>query len=1140
MSTMSGDSGKCQVYIYLDEKFIDLPLDEEDTCEDLCTELCKRYNIGPVVQLLVGLRIHEERWFLAPCAKPQPGKKYEFRVRFKIPKLSNLKKLNHGLFNYYYYQLRHDLLQSKIPEMEYDEYKNKILGYVVNDMYRKMVESNVSVSELKRTYEDYMPRKINKEHTLLIFNWARSKVFNSLNKICHVTHDADYVKSVYINDIDNIAPGYLYEEYNGSIPYPREDGLLKPGKCRVKIRFVPYVSRSSTKRDKASSKTAAIQKDELELPGLKVFYSQEWRHIANIDEIFTILVENLTVNISLKDQPNLYSIDFNSQTELDSFVTCLCGYYRLMCKWTVYLCKPYLWSPSLNRLTELKCHGPIGGQFSYNKLKEKNSSIGANIVRQCETNYDTYFVDILEQTCFKTYKLTYSDHRWHVYGDGDQVSVYDELVDVLRNLNPEIQHLYRLSPTEHDKAPALLLCSTQSDMVTKPALHDVNEMRSAGPQIINPLTDLAISRNKLKGDDYFDRARAELRVKPNSSVKVMILSLKNNRSALLSEFLQLASFWASIDSVDIIKLYGVTLSKPVSMVLESSLEDPLDVFLRKRKHVSLASLIEVGHSLTRALYYLQENKFVHGRIRCSSMFVTKYDRNEGTLVAKLGDPGLVHQYIYTEQDLLWIPIEYHKLTPRDVQLMKTDLKTDAWACSTALWEIFSRGKRANIRNPKQFIQDGLRLKVPTELEDIRELYECMWNGWLVDPDKRISPQIMISKLVQARQKINYCEIGPSRLNGTARSANGSCSQRSILSIETDSTFLHSRTDVSGSSYVSNGSDLDGASNASSECSSQPLISNGGSSQYSGGSDDGMNQDQANAFFYDCPDYIELPDGAKIIFQGEIGQGYYGRVFKGCIDYGNDTAMRKVALKTIHNNASNMMQTILDFKREVAIMQKLNHENIVQFNKFIDERDKLVVVMEYMENGSLLDFLGYNRHRLTKQDLLRFAKDIANGMHHLFEMKIIHRDLAARNILVQSIDCVKISDFGLAQVTDSDNYYRERTNRVLPVRWYAPETLENFKYSHQSDVWSYGVTLYEMFTYGENPYSDVDITSRVQMFRVLESGTRLELQGEPNRDVQEQMMVPCFHWQAKQRPSFEQLLHIIEVLINQEGELIRPL
>lgn len=1123
------DESKCQVYVYSKEKFTEVTLKEGDTCEDLCTALCEECKIGPLVQLLVGLRIYPEKWFLPPCARPQAGKKYEFRLRFKIPKLSNLKALDGGLFNYYYFQLRHDLLQSKIGEIESD--KNKILGYVVNDMYREMVEENKTVDQLKRTYEEYIPRKINKEHSLFFFNCARTKVFNTLSKIRHKDHNVDYVKSVYIDDIDSNAPEYLYEEYNGSIPYLQVDETLKAGKCWVKIKFVPYANKTK----KGLTPAAKEQKEDSEaLPGLKVFYSREWKHVANIDEIFTILVQNLTVNISLKDQSNLYSIDFATQTELDSFITCLAGYYRLMCKWTVYLCKPYLYSPSLNRLKELKCHGPIGGKFSIRKIAEKNSSVGANIVRQCEEKYNTYYVDILEhENQMKTYKLTYKNNLWHVERGPDTSNTYDELLDALRNLNPNIKNLYRLSPSEYDKAPNLLLCAPQSDMTSKRLVRDAQEMRQVRPQIVNAAKELIINRNALKseGDGFFERTRAEMLLPNNSKMEVTLRLLKNDkRDACLGDFLQLADFWANIDSVDIIKLYGVTLFKPVSMVLECSRDGPLDEFLRRHPHVSLSSLIEVAHSLARALYYLQENGLIHGRIRCSTLMVTRYDVNTKRLIAKLGDPGLWQRQQYTNKDLLWIPVEYHDLGPREVQLLKQDLKADVWACATTLWEIFSRGERILIKDPKQFIAKGDRLPAPAESDDIREIYQCMYNGWLIDPDKRIAPQMIISKLVQARQKSDYCVVRDSVMNGRNHSSNGSYS---AISVKTGSTLLHSHTDVS-SSYVSNGSDCDAGSNASSECSSQPLISNGGSSQYSAGSySGGWDPSQAEQFLHDCTGFIELPHGKKVIFQGELGQGHYGKVYRGCIDNGDYSI--PVALKTI-NNAMDMDKAVKDFKREVAIMKKLNHKNIVKFMDFIDELDKLVVVMEYVENGSLLDFLGYKKYDLNKLYLLRFAKDIASGMQHLYEKKIIHRDLAARNILVQSMECVKISDFGLAQVTDGSNYYVAQSTRHLPIKWYAPETLRTQKYSFQSDIWSFGVTLYEMFTYGETPYPGIDIRNGDQLHHmIVNENVRLELESS-DRDVYSRLMEPCFYLD-RPRPLFAELVNIIDDMIDQYGEAL---
>lgn len=1144
MSNDSGNSSKCQVYVYLREAFIDVPITEDETCEDLCTSLCQQFGFGPLVQLLVGLRIHEERWFLPPSARPQAGKKYEFRVRFKIPKLSHLKSLDRALFSYYYYQLRHDLLQSKIPEIEYDEYKNKILGYVVNDMYRKMVEDGVSVADLKRTYEDYIPRKINKEHSLLFFNWARTKVFNSLNKISNREHDVDYVKTVYIDDIDNLAPGYLYEEYSGHIPFPEEDGISKQGKCRVKIKFVPYTQPSSKSKAGGNGSKKGVPKDDMEeQPGLKVFYSREWRHVANIDEIFTILVDNLTVNISIQDQPNLYSIDFGSQTELDSFVTCLAGYYRLMCKWTVYLCKPYLYSPSLNRLTDIKCHGPIGGKFSYRKILEKNSTVGANIVRQCEIAYDTYYVDMLEcDNQMRTYKLKYGQNRWQVQRDGGKWDTFEELTEALLNLNPAIQKLYRLSPTEHDKSPNLQLCMAQNTIASKRMLRDAQEMRQVRPQIVNAAQELIINRNALKseGDGFFNRTRADLLMPNNTKMEVTLRLLKDDKKKdHLGDFLQLADFWNSVDSLDIVKLYGVTLYKPVAMVMELSRDDPLDEFLRRHPKVTFGSLLAVAHSLARALYYLQEKQLVHGRIRCSSMLVTLYDRRENRLIAKLGDPGLCQLQQYTDQDLFWIPVEYHELGPREVQLLRTDFRADVWACSTTLWEIFSRGRPLRVPNAKQYLASGHRLKAPKETEEVSEIYYCMYNGWMADPDKRLSPQMIITKLMQAGQKGNYHQIGAS--NGTTHSGNGSFSAHSILSIETDSTVLQSHTDISSSSYTSNGSDCDARSNASSECSSQPLISNGGSSHYSVGSSSGWNRPGRGVtdhFAHDCLAYIELSHGRTVTFQGKIGQGHYGNVYQGEISNAHGDPI-KVALKTINiGNAVDLNRAMKDFKREVEIMKKLNHRNIVRLLEFVDEPDRMVVVMEYIEHGSLERYLQYKRYDLTNLNKLNFARDIANGMHHLFEKQIIHRDLAARNILVQDENWVKISDFGLAQVTDGNHYYYAQSFRSLPIKWYAPETLERQRYSPKSDVWSFGVTLYEMFTCN-TPYSNVEIQNGEQLYEmIVRQNVRLRL-SEEDREIDESLMQPCFDLDPHLRPSFQELLGYINNLIDQYGELIQP-
>lgn len=208
--------------------------------------------------------------------------------------------------------------------------------------------------------------------------------------------------------------------------------------------------------------------------------------------------------------------------------------------------------------------------------------------------------------------------------------------------------------------------------------------------------------------------------------------------------------------------------------------------------------------------------------------------------------------------------------------------------------------------------------------------------------------------------------------------------------------------------------------------------------------------------------FEMPDGGRIVLQGELGSGHYGAVFRGQMENPNNSVVTAVAVKTLIQSEN----VIGDFEREFKIMQRLNHPNIVRIYAYLD--DPMSIVMEYVEHRSFLMYLHSRAPILTPQMLLKFARDIASGMKYLVGEKIVHRDLAARNVLVDSNESVKITDFGLAQMTDSNGYYMMQHRRDIPFKWYAPETLATNRYSQYSDVWSFGVTLYEMFSRGNQP------------------------------------------------------------------------
>lgn len=152
------------------------------------------------------------------------------------------------------------------------------------------------------------------------------------------------------------------------------------------------------------------------------------------------------------------------------------------------------------------------------------------------------------------------------------------------------------------------------------------------------------------------------------------------------------------------------------------------------------------------------------------------------------------------------------------------------------------------------------------------------------------------------------------------------------------------------------------------------------------------------------------------------------------------------------------------------------------------------------------------------------------MAFLEQNKIVHRDLAARNVLVKSDNVFnatcKIADFGLAQATNPYGYYEYSRRRYLPLKWYAPECIENNKFSSKSDVWSYGVTLFEMFTFGDSPnlVNDESVMKVGEgILRLLKNGVRLPRPTFCPQHVYEHLMMPCWKEVSRYRPSFEEIL-----------------
>ncbi|XP_016895535.1 megakaryocyte-associated tyrosine-protein kinase isoform X2 [Cynoglossus semilaevis] len=251
----------------------------------------------------------------------------------------------------------------------------------------------------------------------------------------------------------------------------------------------------------------------------------------------------------------------------------------------------------------------------------------------------------------------------------------------------------------------------------------------------------------------------------------------------------------------------------------------------------------------------------------------------------------------------------------------------------------------------------------------------------------------------------------------------------------------------------------------------------------------------------------LLDITKLKLGETIGEGEYGVVYKG------DYMGQRVAVKSIKCDVRAQA-----FLQETAVMTKLQHKNLVMLLGVILHKG-LHIVTELMMKGNLVNFLRTRGRLVVKVDqLLRFSLDVCEGMEYLESKKLVHRDLAARNILISDDSVAKVSDFGLTKV-DS----KVSDNVKLPVKWTAPEALRKEKFSTKSDVWSYGVLLWEMFSYGRQPYPKMTLK---EVNERVEAGYRMEAPEHCPPAVYS-LMRSCWEREPRRRPTFHKLREKLE-------------
>ncbi|KAH8386967.1 hypothetical protein KR093_003757, partial [Drosophila rubida] len=1112
--------------------------------EEIASIMCRQMEILPAAQLLFGIREHNNsshsngssssnssshnnnnnnantnakyKWQLAgehlSCSV-----RYCFRMRFRVPELDRLlSEIDANCHTYLYHQMRYDMLHEHIQEIRYPDHKDKVMGLAVMDMLIDKEERQLAAQTVEKAYKSYLPRSLWRAHRIFV----RAKIRSTFRQLSVNQPAVNSLKWHYVHQICHLAPTYLTEQFKATVEYFPNESTTEPPNLgggnggshsssshSTRTSTSTLVTGSNTtlsttvtghgqhghRHNDSSSNGHGSQSthsqphhrrvvhhqlpnsipvyvrlwfhDSAE-PGLKVARvtseaTLKWSLVAVVEDIFSLYKESeQLVRMEIVGFPKGYHMRFETEHEMKSFISYLGIYIRLTVKWMQDLCPTYK-TPSLEELDRLCCHGPIGGGYSFMKLYENGDKCGSYIVRQCDREYNTYYIDINtrivarnsdhERCQTETFKIERKDKHWKLAYNGGE-HIFEQLPELAQFIRTDSSDRIRIPPSKYDKPPLLLLCLPKNLKTKKTEMElSEGELQRRNAQIFNPKTDLQWYRDSINhsDDDKVFTMRGDW-IQQGSFKDVPVTMKMLKYDANFQEFTELAHTWSLIQSPQFIKLYGLTLSVPYTMVMEYSKHGPLNKFLLAHRDISMYCLLDMMHGLVRGMHYLEDNKIIHSYIRCANLYVTKYEPDKYVLDAKISDPGYPRPY--KQSDSAWIPIKYYN----HLEAAKQDSSTQLWAFATTIYEIFSRAQCAPDRmKQRDLIRnrsiDGGILKPLHQRLCPAEMYNTIMDGWSDDPDKRFSHHDIFTRLnaIKTRLQRNY---------------------------DVPETEAESRN--------------------------------------------GPGEFFANT--HDLPLVMQLSD-CKVVYREKhkIGQGHYGTVYRGELEYHDkDRPTEQVAIKKLKT-----VQVTNDFIREIDIMRTLDHPNVVKFKYWAEK--SLSIIMEYFEYGSFIVYLSSRKPSLTNARLLAFALDIACGMNYLSGKGLIHRDLAARNILVDR-SCVKISDFGLAQFANADGYYYGISQRDIPIKWYSPEAIETCKFSSYSDVWSYGVTLFEMFSRGEIPnlLPGQELTQEDFLNR-LRRGERLPKPELCTDFVYNELMRPCWHETPKSRPTFYQIIQIIQ-------------
>lgn len=594
------------------------------------------------------------------------------------------------------------------------------------------------------------------------------------------------------------------------------------------------------------------------------------------------------------------------------------------------------------------------------------------------------------------------------------------------------------------------------------------------------------------GEQLGEGEFGEVKVANYRGKDVAVKTLKSEAADQSHAFLQEATLMAGKDHPNVVKMIGISRGLQLMIVVELLPHGALNKYLKANKdNVRPESLSIFILQVAKGMAYLATQKVVHRDLAARNILV------KSEKVVKISDFGLsktlAGDYYRSARAGKW-PIKWY--APECIYFSKFDHQSDVWSFGIASWEIMMYGKKPykglNGRNVVDLVHDkGGRLPPPPQNVCPPAFFDLMLKCW----SKEANDRPTFSGLVTQIEDI----IGSGRRVPDRRE-----SEQHAIVAQAFYDYLPDRVELENDNK-------------------EERLERSRSR--------GVGLSRARALRPFERPFADL----QMDIQNPLDDGSLGEVLTGYLKNWptKPSPEIKVCIKTISVDTDPNENDLMDIMRNDINSIQGRARYLVKFMGLCMHPDGYwMMLTEYVPCGPLNEYLrGQRRSESARTPygtncLIKFAYQVVMGMRHLESKRIVHRDLACRNVLVhsESPPLCKISDFGRARALrlDSDHIYYSGSAQHIPIKWYAPECLMEQKFSSQSDLWSFGITFWEIMSMGAVPYSGMNRTQVLHFIKRERLSIPLRCQAEVRIAWTYDIMMKCWKQEPSSRGTFEQL------------------